>query len=439
MIERLVIHRFRGIREGSVEDMGRINLLIGPNNSGKTAILEMLYLAGTSGRKVSLILDDVPLKEGEEAVFKATTTVREDFSKLPPFPRLRQRHGLKKEVSLSAMLTEEGEIDFNFGELSDYGGPIRRFRLSPPLGTWGMEDKRRFREEDLKQVALFTIVPGQEGIPRAITPALFFATEAKAEAYRWHYLYDPSWVHRWARSEPVDELAVWAETGMSPRPEHVLFFDFHLTNAHFPQKFAQWAKNQPWDWADLIAGQIAEVFPSLKGAKVEIDDAPEGQKGEAGYIRLAGKGRLPIDHLGDGARHAFKVLAYLTALSQVVTEEKPGLFLWEDPELFMHPISLSRLLNVVVNLVLRNHIQVFITTQSLEVLAWLIEALEEALSSTDVCTFYLELKEGSLETTTFHGKEISGWMEFIGDPRILGQEEMGSPLIRLFTKGREKV
>ena len=72
-------------------------------------------------------------------------------------------------------------------------------------------------------------------------------------------------------------------------------------------------------------------------------------------------------------------------------------------------------------------------------LAWLIEALEDGLSSTDVCTFYLELKESRLETTTFHGKEISGWMEFVGDPRILGQEEMGSPLLRLFTKGREKV
>ena len=294
MIERLVIHRFRGIREGSVEDMGKINLLIGPNNSGKTAILEMLYLAGTSGRKVSLILDDVPLKEGEEAVFEATTTVCEDFSKFPPFPRLRQRHGHKKEVSLSAVLTEEGEIDFNLGELSDYGGPIRRFRLSPPLEAWGVKGKKRFLQKDLDQVALFTIAPGQEGIPRAITPDLFLTTEAKAEAYRWHYLYDPSWVHRWARSEPVDELAVWAETGKSSHPEHVLFFDFHLTNAHFPQRFAQWAKNQSWDWTALIAGRIAEVFPSLKGARVEIDDAPEGQKEKQDISALQGRGVYPL-------------------------------------------------------------------------------------------------------------------------------------------------
>ncbi len=72
MIKRLVVHRFRGIREGVLDDLGKINLLIGPNNSGKTAILEMLYLGGTSGRPVQLILDDVPAEEGENLAFQAT-------------------------------------------------------------------------------------------------------------------------------------------------------------------------------------------------------------------------------------------------------------------------------------------------------------------------------------------------------------------------------
>ena len=57
MIERLVVHRFRGIREGVLQDLGKINVLIGPNNSGKTAILELLYLGSVSGRAAQLILD----------------------------------------------------------------------------------------------------------------------------------------------------------------------------------------------------------------------------------------------------------------------------------------------------------------------------------------------------------------------------------------------
>ena len=44
MIKKLEISNFRGIKEGSLE-LAPINILLGPNNAGKTAILEALFLA----------------------------------------------------------------------------------------------------------------------------------------------------------------------------------------------------------------------------------------------------------------------------------------------------------------------------------------------------------------------------------------------------------
>lgn len=41
-IEKLVIDHFRGLRSLELYDFGRINLLVGPNNSGKTSLLEAL-------------------------------------------------------------------------------------------------------------------------------------------------------------------------------------------------------------------------------------------------------------------------------------------------------------------------------------------------------------------------------------------------------------
>lgn len=41
-LETLVIHRFRGLRELELADLGRINLFVGPNNSGKTSALEAI-------------------------------------------------------------------------------------------------------------------------------------------------------------------------------------------------------------------------------------------------------------------------------------------------------------------------------------------------------------------------------------------------------------
>ena len=86
-----------------LEDIGKINLLIGPNNSGKTAILELLYLGGTSGRPCELILENVP-----NGTFMATTLVRFDFLGMVPLVRLHRRHGLRERWAESpATLTEE--------------------------------------------------------------------------------------------------------------------------------------------------------------------------------------------------------------------------------------------------------------------------------------------------------------------------------------------
>ena len=42
-IDNLTIHRFRGIRDLTLENLGQINLLVGINNSGKTTVLEAIY------------------------------------------------------------------------------------------------------------------------------------------------------------------------------------------------------------------------------------------------------------------------------------------------------------------------------------------------------------------------------------------------------------
>ncbi|QTA88180.1 AAA family ATPase [Desulfonema magnum] len=40
--ETLTIKQFRGLQESELSQLGRINLLVGPNNSGKTSILEAI-------------------------------------------------------------------------------------------------------------------------------------------------------------------------------------------------------------------------------------------------------------------------------------------------------------------------------------------------------------------------------------------------------------
>ena len=43
MIESIHIKNFRGIQDGKIDRFSKINLLVGPNNSGKSAVLETIY------------------------------------------------------------------------------------------------------------------------------------------------------------------------------------------------------------------------------------------------------------------------------------------------------------------------------------------------------------------------------------------------------------
>lgn len=437
MIERLIIHHFRGIRQGILDDLGKVNLLIGPNNSGKTAILEMLYLGGTSGRAVQFIREDL---SPDESVFAATTSLPADFLGLSPLPRLRARHGKSAFWPENpAILTGEGGLQVNLAGLPNANGSSawESFRLGAPLETWGVKQSVQFNPDDIGQVAIFTLTHADK-IHVSMIPPYFEEAGVRPEETCWHYLWQPDWVHLWERQTPIDRLAVWAEAGRPPQAERVLFFDFHTTNAHFTQEFAQWAKDQAWDWTKLLGDRLARIFPDLKGAKIEVDDAPDGQKGESGYIRRGGKGRLPIDQYGDGARHAFKVLAGLVALAESVDEEHPGMFLWEDPELFMHSATLGRLLDEVIEVVHNRPIQVFFSTQSLEVLAWLTKYLERNSQKSDLFrTFALHLQDGVLQTQTFKGKALGRWLDYFGDPRMLAEDETDSPLSHLLRSVEE--
>ena len=41
-LDNLTIHRFRGLRDLNLQELGQINILVGGNNSGKTSVLEAI-------------------------------------------------------------------------------------------------------------------------------------------------------------------------------------------------------------------------------------------------------------------------------------------------------------------------------------------------------------------------------------------------------------
>jgi len=88
MIKDIVLENFRGIKAGQMKDFSQFNLFIGPNNSGKTTLLEALYLLFVANRITTV---------SHEGKFFNAFIPQIDLMGYEPLPRIWRKHGFKDE------------------------------------------------------------------------------------------------------------------------------------------------------------------------------------------------------------------------------------------------------------------------------------------------------------------------------------------------------
>ena len=421
MIEQLSIHRFRGIRQGRLADFGKLNLLVGRNNTGKSAVLEMLYLTTASQRECAFASERLDL--GENTAIAAYAPDPKDFFGHAPWGRIWRRHGQPTIWEGNPVhLSDDQSLACLLKSLDDEH-PLRAFRLIPPPS----EDIREyggFSKADVHSVASFGLSSAVSPLPVELLPGnLHRHPDSDELPTRFTFTWYPSVIHANShngRPSADDALAVWAMGGQGPFPRYVLFFDFHTAHDHFTSSFRNMAWKTVPNWYEQIEAALGRIYPELASCRVEIapvESSPESD-GYTGFIRLPGGLPISVDHYGDGTRHAFKVLSSLIALKAIASEKAPALFLWEDPELFMHKTAIEALLKEVVNTVRNAPIQVFICTQSREVLSIIARMTETAfIPADDIRAFQLRLPDGRLEAQPFVGETLAVWMEYGLDPR----------------------
>lgn len=255
MIKKLFIHRFRGIRQGRIDNLRRFNVFIGPNNSGKTAVLELLYLSATSGRPAQFVREDLMNAEDEArarvSALEATTSAP-DLLGQAPLPCLRQRHNAKPEWKKSGTgLTRQGGIRVEL-DLPSWPGFLL---AAPPPEPNQDEDKLIFKEKDCAEIALFTL-PKPEYLDNTMVPPYLREQGLHPPDADWHYLWEDTWVYRWEQNSDIDKLAVWATQGQRPAPKHVISFNFNTIDAHLPAHFVKENYHRILDWWEKIAAQL---------------------------------------------------------------------------------------------------------------------------------------------------------------------------------------
>lgn len=309
MITAVTIKRFKTIKEVTLP-LGRINILIGSNNSGKSSILQAIQFAVSVGQTLRTLDTDwkygamqrsfsasqlvyTPLRDIASLIrnrwFGETYYGAEIsfFETLPPIPLPPDQIGpVAPQTRSSSVKLDKGRGEFI--KCSVTGAEIgKRFEpLNPPFSIY---------------------VPGLAGIP----------------GFEEH------------RSEVLVRKAA-ARGDANNVFRNILLL--------LKQDAAQWQS---------FTADLRRVFPGR-----QIDVVFRGNRDEHINATISDNGTsLPIDAAGTGILQAIQILAYVNLY-------KPRLLILDEPDSHLHPNNQRRLAKVLIELAEQRDFQVLLSTHS---------------------------------------------------------------------------
>jgi hypothetical protein len=319
MIRAVHIARFRGIRECVADGFGRVNLVIGKNDCGKTAFMEALQLADGARDAAYLLLQVQAERLGRGVK-------RRNFERFwrPIF------HDLDAKAGLSLWITRQGgtveKLEIRQGEVPDEavfsdadGQSILdegTYDASVKLPTWALD--------------LEIIAPGKEPLRQRIVSTALGLKLPRISSEEGSF---------WISSSPaIGEAGVKMVSGLKQRGHD---------------------------------GALVELLRAVDGRLSGIEIlAPGGDVAEL-FVRLDnGTPMLPVTLMGDGFQRALEIGAVAAAHGW------PTLFI-DEIENGMHHLVMEPLWRWIATLSRRRNLQVFATTHSEECINAACQAFQE--------------------------------------------------------------
>jgi hypothetical protein len=313
VLKNLQIVGFRGIPKLSFESLARVNLIVGKNNAGKTAVLEAVELLCIRDREAWI---RSPRRRGEllprHDNFQQALEIRHLFN--------------GRSVSLGS--------EFEVKADSDGNGWI-------PQKFWVRGQIVHKFEQGILRDAPASSVPAPEQLGLKIARAAFEPDEVVVISPEgW------TWVERFATLPCKVE-----QDGLFP----VIFVSADSLTGD--ELLSLWEKAQFEDRIEPAIRGLKGLFPNIdRLGPLGIESG--AVRGNSFSVRLVGeKNYNPIGSLGDGVRRLFAILV-------AVSEARGGCILIDDIDTGLHHSTMREMWQLVVKAAAQLSIQIFATTHS---------------------------------------------------------------------------
>ena len=351
MLRSLEIQNFKGIKQGKIDDLAQVNILVGRNNSGKSTILDALVML-----RSAIVGTDFLDRIGVEQIIRR----RVDHGGNLSYDELWFRMDTGEPFNLIAELTTGPVVREVWQPQGNTNVPSAHVDLSrstagPRLHSWSSARNRgparTYRNTDQWETIKAVT---DEGL------AIFLALI---------HILEPSIIH-----QPFNE-AFWYELAKDRKEKKVidLLNDIYQT-----------------DLETLSFG----LFP------------PPQRRLVAALPRQS----VAVDWFGDGFRYAVNILSLGVVLQGTA-------LLIEELETHQHPESLRKLTETLFKLAKQQNLQLFLTTHSMELITYALDAAEENEVETKLHHLSLD-QEGALNAVSASQPDSKLLIDIGHDPRM---------------------
>lgn len=378
-LETVTIHQFRGLRDLELKDLGRINLLVGLNNSGKTSVLEAL----------SVYCHPLDIK-----VWLSTANQREQDIGVYRIRLLDAIKWLFTHNSASIVEPDKPIILisstglFSVKKLIASYEEMEQISLSEESNIRNISNEEEIENDNEQEIE-------NEDTPR-VRKGINLKIEVSLDDYQLSLLGEPTNFPLWederfyrlpGKREPSLKTSV-----VTPSSHRSEVGQFRLLSEATFQNFK----------ADVI--QLLQQMDN-NISDIEILLPPESMSSRFNiYIQHKKLGLAPVSTFGDGIRRLLHIALKLASV-------KGGILLIDELESTIHTEALQSSFQWLVKWCTEMDVQLFATTHSLEAVDALLEVTE---SDSDLVLYRLEPKEGKTKVVRHDGHRLRRLREELG-------------------------